>query len=745
MRLCVAVCEAVEALHNADTWSQRRMTYRWDDGQQAEGDVVHRDIKPQNVLVKEAPDGALTARLIDFGTVRKGGPSVLTVHTRVYTEGYASIEQILPTRMVPDRRWDVYALGVTLFSLLCDRLPLGTFDSVNARTAVARQLESVQRQVEALEFAPGASSTLSTIKELRDALVSRPLSELVDFEKLRPFSEADAEAVKALFRDVADTRDLLWVFNGALRPGDPRKRSKDVSKIRERMEATLEEVSRRGGGRRRPDPNIGGTVTPFQSSPSADAKPHRLAPVPAPPAASPPAPAPPAPGPPASSQPDQRPAPGPPATPKPRPPRSKSTLGIAALSLGLVALGAWAWQRAHARDVVLTIAVDAPAWSNVHTIGVGDVQVEPGTDGEVRLHALPADNHTVSAVGGIDENDDGACDRCCWSATAELPVSMGFSEVQQTVTLAPEPAPACPTAEHDYGLVELKPGKFTMGSPTREKGRDGDEVQHEVQLSRAVGVGTLEVSQALWQALAPKQGMADRQQRWDGGERGTCGTVDGASLVDPAFAAHCIDWCGAVWFANELSRVEGLDPAYTLPEGFSANMSEAGCKAAAPEVAWDRQATGYRLPTEAEWEYAARAGTETVFAGTDAVEELCSFANTLGKSTRAGLGWTSGVACDDGAATLAPVGSHEANRWGLKDMTGGVWEWVWDRYAADISADTTDPTGPAEGARRVARGGGWDETAENNRVANRYADGPGLRTTHLGFRLVRTLEGPIEP
>ncbi len=168
-----------------------------------------------------------------------------------------------------------------------------------------------------------------------------------------------------------------------------------------------------------------------------------------------------------------------------------------------------------------------------------------------------------------------------------------------------------------------------------------------------------------------------------------------------------VSWFDAVRFCNAVSAAFGLPEAYQIGAG-----SE-------PSVEWDQGSVGLRLPTEAEWEYAARAGAQHLYAGGDDL---------------AAVGWFSGNT--DGKSH--PVGQKRSNAWGLKDMSGNAWEWCWDWYAAYPMGACTDPSGPASGSYRVRRGGCWYNDPRYARVAYRSDFTPGDRNDVVGVRLFRT-------
>lgn len=228
-------------------------------------------------------------------------------------------------------------------------------------------------------------------------------------------------------------------------------------------------------------------------------------------------------------------------------------------------------------------------------------------------------------------------------------------------------------------MVKIKAGTFTMGSPEGELGRNSDETQHQVTLTKDYWLGKFEVTQAQYEAI-----MGKNPSLYKGGN---C-------------PVEQVSWKDAKEFCNKLNeRYAGKLP------------------------------TGYRfdLPTEAQWEYACRAGTTTALNnGTNLTAETgkCSNLNEVG--------WYDGNYGPGGAGHKA-VGQKRPNLWGLYDMHGSVCEWCRDWYAS-YTGDATDPTGPTSGLDRVVRGGGWGSVALCCRSAYRWNYG-GDGYHGLGFRL----------
>jgi formylglycine-generating enzyme required for sulfatase activity len=251
----------------------------------------------------------------------------------------------------------------------------------------------------------------------------------------------------------------------------------------------------------------------------------------------------------------------------------------------------------------------------------------------------------------------------------------------------------------------IRPDTFMRGSPTDEPGRDSGENQHIVTLTRGFWLKETEVTQGEWQAV-----MGNNPSLFT-----SCGTNCPVERVS---------WWDAVAYCNALSTAQSLTSCYTL-SGCSGTPGVAGYICSS--VTQAASCTGYRLPTEAEWEYAYRAGTTTAFyngpitqLNTDPNLEL--------------IGW---YGANSGSQTK-PVAGKTANAWGLHDMSGNVWEWTWDWHGDYASTPQSDPSGPSSGSARVVRGGAWNIIAQYCRAAQRNDYFPTLSDRRVGFRPARS-------
>ena len=299
-----------------------------------------------------------------------------------------------------------------------------------------------------------------------------------------------------------------------------------------------------------------------------------------------------------------------------------------------------------------------------------------------------------------------------------------LTEVETAMVVPPEPEPPAPTYKPGAvfkdcadcpEMVVIPPGEFTMGSPESEELRYADESpQHPVRIEGAFALGKYEVTRGEFAAFVDGTGHEANGCRY---RAGTGGARHEASMGwrDPGYAqtdrdpVACVSWDDAKAYIGWLSRKAG---------------------------------TTYRLASESEWEYAARAGTTTARYWGDDADRGCGYANAADLTAKREYADLTVVDCEGGHVRTAPVGSFAANVFGVHDMLGNVWEWTEDCWNETYDGASTDHSARQSGNcdLRILRGGSWFNGPRGVRAALRLGNGAVLRSFLFGFRLARTLD-----
>jgi formylglycine-generating enzyme required for sulfatase activity len=279
-------------------------------------------------------------------------------------------------------------------------------------------------------------------------------------------------------------------------------------------------------------------------------------------------------------------------------------------------------------------------------------------------------------------------------------------------------------------FVFIEPGVFIMGSPSNEADRSMLEAQHEVTLTRGFYIGKTEVTVGQFRRFVNATGYQTDAEKNDSNYKGCNAIIEGDTISEWSRIAD------ANW------RSPGFELSDNMPVTcVSWNDTQVF-------IEWLSSETGqtYRLPTEAEWEYTARAGSRSTRFWGDDPDKACLYANVADRDSRVfNLGYPKHN-CSDGYIYSAPVGSYEPNALGLSDMIGNVYEWCQDWFGAYPEEPVIDPKGPSADAPtglsggsdpwHLVRGCSWSQPNHACRSADRYYVSADLRRTDIGFRLV---------
>ena len=300
---------------------------------------------------------------------------------------------------------------------------------------------------------------------------------------------------------------------------------------------------------------------------------------------------------------------------------------------------------------------------------------------------LELGEHHVDVSGGISNSGD--CGRCCWSSSKSFVVPFGWGDFTTVVDVQDVVSGlSCPTIEQEYLFESVNIRQGWMGAPSDLPMRADNSLWHQVQLLTPFWMGKTEVTQKLYAQV-----------------------MNSIESGEELLPKREVSWMEAIQFCNHLSEIEGLETCYQV---------------SGDNVSWEKGVLcpGYRLPTEAEWELAARANSPLIIDG--------KFHWFAGGSNASLLAWYE----SNSTLKVHSVGGKYPNALGLYDLSGNVSEWVWDGYRPYLG-DATNPKG-VQSSKKVIRGGHFRSPQTQIRVFDRGYASKSYRSETIGFRIVRT-------